>query len=292
MKVVFLDLDGVLNVIPQGHDKHGGIFHPEFVTNLQRLVTETSAKIVISSSWRSAGLEAMKEMWVDRALPCEVIAITGRRDDLDCFSYGRGTEIKEYLEKHPEITNFVILDDDGDMLPEQWTNFVMTSGNDHHPDCIDIGYGLTKICTQKAINILNQGIVERTNDKECVVEIPMKWRMTKDENVYDHYNQWNVWADDALHENHMKFWHHLFTVQLSRTYAHKWVQDYDKDDNEIGTGYNRSEYDHAAIRDIIVKAPEMLQLLRDYKKYTPEEFGEKIDMVIGSLAITHIEPVD
>jgi hypothetical protein len=34
-------------------------------------------------------------------------------------------------------------------------NFVQTSNNINHPDCIDIGYGLTKECTNKAIRILN-----------------------------------------------------------------------------------------------------------------------------------------
>ena len=49
----------------------------------------------------------------------------------------------------------MILDDDIDMLPEQLSNFVQTSDNKSHPDCVDIGYGLTKICSDKAIEILN-----------------------------------------------------------------------------------------------------------------------------------------
>ena len=34
-------------------------------------------------------------------------------------------------------------------------NFVRTSENKEHKDCIDIGYGLTKICSEKAVAILN-----------------------------------------------------------------------------------------------------------------------------------------
>ena len=36
----------------------------------------------------------------------------------------RGEEIKAYLEEHPEIDNWVIIDDDTDILPEQAYRFV------------------------------------------------------------------------------------------------------------------------------------------------------------------------
>ena len=39
----------------------------------------------------------------------------------------RGEEIKTWLEHHPEVENYVIIDDDSDMLPEQLDNFVHTS---------------------------------------------------------------------------------------------------------------------------------------------------------------------
>lgn len=155
MKVIFLDIDGVLNVIPQGQDKYGGIFHQHFVDNLAWIIQETGAKIVVSSSWRHSGLQFILDMWRDRDLPGEVVDITGDRLDLDCFSFQRGVEIQEWLDVHPEVTKYVILDDDGDMLRHQWPNFVQTSFNTEHPDCIDIGYGLTRICSEKVINILN-----------------------------------------------------------------------------------------------------------------------------------------
>jgi len=156
MKVIFLDIDGVLNVIPQGHDNHGAIFHQHFIDNLKYIIDSTNAKIVISSSWRLSGLQAMLAMWEDRSLCGEIIGVTGYRKDLDCFSKQRGTEIQEYVDKHPEIERYVILDDDGDMLPHQWeNNFVMCSENFDHEDKVDYGYGLTKKCAEKAISILN-----------------------------------------------------------------------------------------------------------------------------------------
>jgi hypothetical protein len=159
MKVIFLDIDGVLNVIPQGHDAFGGIFHPNFVKNLGRIIDETEAKIVISSSWRHSGLQKMLDMWEFRNLPGEVIGVT---PDLYRFldfegerTMVRGDEIQAILDQYYQITNYVILDDDDDMLDSQLGHFVCCSNNINHPDCIDIGYGLTNECTNKAIRILN-----------------------------------------------------------------------------------------------------------------------------------------
>jgi hypothetical protein len=163
MKVIFLDFDGVLNVIPQGHDKFGGIFHPEFVNNLARIVNETDAKLVISSSWRHMGLARLRMMWEHRCYPGEIIGITPDlwrrvKDEEYHVSLQRGDEIQVVLNLHTEIENYIILDDDRDMLKSQLGNFVCCSNNINHPDCIDIGYGLTNECANKAIRILNKRI--------------------------------------------------------------------------------------------------------------------------------------
>lgn len=149
MKVIFLDIDGVLNVISQGHDKYGAIFHKHFEDNLRHIINETSANIVISSTWRASGLNEMQAMWKHRDLPGAVIGITPYRNEI------RGCEIRQYINEN-NISKYVIIDDDNDMLKSQRKYFVRTSGNSDHPDCVDIGYGLTKICAEKAINILNK----------------------------------------------------------------------------------------------------------------------------------------
>jgi acyl-coenzyme A synthetase/AMP-(fatty) acid ligase len=137
MKIIFLDIDGVLNVIGQGRDQFGSIFHKHFEDNLRYLIEQTGAKIVISSSWRFSGLDIMKDMWLKRNLPGEVIDITPYcamiHEDESYESYEsveRGYEIQEWLNKHPEVENYVILDDD-DMLDSQLNNFVKTSENSH-----------------------------------------------------------------------------------------------------------------------------------------------------------------
>lgn len=161
MKVIFLDIDGVLNVIPQGFDDYGAIFHHHFIDNLKRIIDETDAVIVISSSWRMDGIDAMKNMWSDRNYPGEVIDITPHCNILineGLFSFfdevARGDEIQYWLDRN-DVENYVILDDDTDMLDSQMHNFVRTSNNTKHSDCVDLGYGLTDICTTKAIKILN-----------------------------------------------------------------------------------------------------------------------------------------
>lgn len=162
MKIIFLDIDGVLNVISQGRDEFGSIFHKHLENNLRKVIEATGAKIVISSTWRMNGLEAMQSMWLKRGLAGEVIDVTP--DCAQLVSYGtmeyydaveRGHEIQDWLDKHPEVTRYVIFDDDNDMLQSQRANFVRTANNKHHSDCVDIGYGLTKECAETAISILN-----------------------------------------------------------------------------------------------------------------------------------------
>lgn len=165
MKLLILDIDGVLNVIPQGFDKFGSLFHPHLVENLKTIIDETNANIVISSSWRLMGLEMMQRMWEERKLPGKVIDITVNGYSLLHTGefkkgFGRGDEIKYWLDHQVgrNIEKYVIIDDDDfDLLKEQKHFLVKTSGNKDHEDCVDFGYGLTKKCAEKAIKILNDG---------------------------------------------------------------------------------------------------------------------------------------
>ncbi|MES2397908.1 MAG: HAD domain-containing protein [Bacteroidota bacterium] len=179
MKIIFLDIDGVLNVIGQGHDEYGQIFHKHFEDNLKRIIDETGAKIVVSSSWRSCGLKVMQEMWEKRGLPGEIIDVTPSlrlqkggsiafyndklerhpTESVQGYSIPRGCEIEYWLRNEAwrigTIDGYVILDDDTDMLMHQKEKFVQCSGNTDDEDCIDAGWGLTKKCTDQAIKILS-----------------------------------------------------------------------------------------------------------------------------------------
>lgn len=162
-KIIFLDIDGVLNVYCEGRDVFGCTFHKHFEDNLRWIIEQTGAKIVISSTWRYSGLNVMKEMWISRGLPGEVIDITPdlikfvEHDEDDFYaSVDRGEEIQKWLDDHNNIESYVIIDDDNDMLKSQKDNFVLTVNNTDHEDCVDIGYGLTRKCAEKAIEILNK----------------------------------------------------------------------------------------------------------------------------------------
>lgn len=164
-KVIFLDIDGVLNtkwwytqMDSNTHkDKYGYAFDPKAVANLKRIIEETGADIVISSSWKCFGLSQMEDMWNERNLPGKIIDITPNSvsdelllnadiDSIEMFHI-RGEEIKEWLSKHGKrISNYVIIDDMDNMLPEQQSYFVQTN-----PEV-----GITKEDSEKAINILNR----------------------------------------------------------------------------------------------------------------------------------------
>ena len=146
-KVIFLDIDGVLNTERQHDhcveaelayiDNFGYAFDPVSVANLKRIVDETGADIVISSSWKFWGLSTMQKIWASRELPGKIIDVTPNNVsdemllsvDLDLMELpaGKGSEIKEWLSTSgSQVTDYAIIDDLPDMLPEQQSHFVQT----------------------------------------------------------------------------------------------------------------------------------------------------------------------
>ena len=164
-KVIFLDIDGVLNTERQ-HDRcveaglayvdnFGYAFDPMSVANLKRIVDETGADIVISSSWKFWGLSTMQKLWASRELPGKIIDVTPNNVsdemllsvDLDLMELpaGKGSEIKEWLSTNgSRVTSYAILDDLPDMLPKQQSHFVQT----------DPRIGITEDDADRVITIL------------------------------------------------------------------------------------------------------------------------------------------
>jgi hypothetical protein len=163
MKVIFLDIDGVLNTevyitsffdfcriqemsrdAAKKEAKHylrdefGQRFDPLAVRFLKRIIEETGAKIVLSSAWRMSGLERNRLMWEMRDLPGELIGST------PILNTQRGEEIHYWLSEN-DVERYCIIDDCSDMLQEQVPFFVQT----------DPMYGLTRSNSESVINILN-----------------------------------------------------------------------------------------------------------------------------------------
>lgn len=163
-KIIFLDIDGVLNVIGMHcgpRDEFGSQFHPHLVENLKMIIEQTGAEIVISSSWRMSGLGEMQRMWEMRDLPGKVIEVTPGVHEVVDAQYERyydkvcrGHEIQMWLDHTPGV-HYVIIDDDNDMLDIQKPYFVRTANNWNHTGHVE-GYGLTLECAQRAVAILNK----------------------------------------------------------------------------------------------------------------------------------------
>jgi len=163
-RIIFLDVDGVLNsdqvcfeirMNDINQNGYGGFFGgtvtpthalvcwgQELVDNLREIVEKTNAQIVISSTWRITHpvkqfIEMFKIYGWDNA---PVI------DKTEHLGTQRGYEISKWLERHSEVKQYVILDDNSDMLKEQKDNFVQT----------DEKVGLSKQDVLKAIAILEK----------------------------------------------------------------------------------------------------------------------------------------
>ena len=181
-KVLFLDIDGVLNSdsffnsdyykkLRQSKGEQGCMHDPRKIALLSEIVKKTHCKVVMSSSWRC--------FYFGKNDKCKMLAKPIKKDfkkygirikehvndaidteyakkyddwfwsertepfEITQF-FERGLEIKNYLKAHPEVKQFAILDDcDGD-LHLHGEHFVQTN-------CL---VGLTKKDVEKVIELL------------------------------------------------------------------------------------------------------------------------------------------
>lgn len=152
MKVIFLDVDGVLNSgegLKQHINKNGfnGILEYSKIEDkplklLQEIIEKTSAKIVMSSSWKNS--KRLYEKSERRLRDCgmEIYDITPSIG----IENRKGYEIKRWLDDN-EVENFVILDDEADMyLYADSKQFIRTTYK----------HGLTEELKNRAIEVLNK----------------------------------------------------------------------------------------------------------------------------------------
>lgn len=143
MKIVFLDMDGVVNCMEffdrtskerEGLTRHDEtdfwkmMIDPEAVKRLNTIADKSGAKFVLSSSWRIAHPLLKVEKYLKLCgFTGDLIDKTPNRSPVP--PHRRGNEIQAWLDSHKEVEKFVILDDDSDM--EHLTKYlVQTSWRD------------------------------------------------------------------------------------------------------------------------------------------------------------------
>ena len=105
MKVIFLDVDGVLNDWDTPALSKYLWYKKSCIEQLQLLVKNTGAKIVVSSTWKYSDELLSKLKNVLEEYGMFVHDVTPDLDD-------KPPEIRAYLKAHPEIEKYVVLDDD------------------------------------------------------------------------------------------------------------------------------------------------------------------------------------
>lgn len=149
LKILFLDIDGVLNSDDFYNNQRENKkeweevtyplteFDPKCIERLNRIVEETNAKIVISSDWRfTEGLE-------------NILFMAGLKKpifDTTPYYFGkRDKEIEIWLNNH-DVIKYVIVDDNDFFTKEQHEHFIKISYLN----------GLTEEKAQEIINYFNK----------------------------------------------------------------------------------------------------------------------------------------
>lgn len=158
MKVLFLDIDGVLNshiwfAMREAPSTYQSMFErskwdldPRAVALVKDFVQRNNLKVVISSTWRRLYNESqLKALFKEHDWNIPIIGVTPTSR-----SGIRGDEIQTWIDnwnqEHPSnpVENYIIFDDDSDFKQDQLPHFVQTQFTS----------GLTRLHVQRAEHIL------------------------------------------------------------------------------------------------------------------------------------------
>lgn len=131
MRVIFLDIDGVLNSSAYRRQKlcqgdYSVTIEPQQLKRLKRLVVKTDAAIVLISSWRKywireGSIDGVGKR-LESAFASEGLSITDKTPVIENGS--RSLEIEQWLKGKGYIEQYVILDDNdflwSKMLRSHW----------------------------------------------------------------------------------------------------------------------------------------------------------------------------
>lgn len=162
MKVIFLDIDGVLCTMEtyyrrkkefMNYKKYiSPIVDTDRLLLLKQIIDKTSAKVVITSSWRTAiisGLSSGIELInLFKEYGIEIYDLTSFDENRN-----RVNEINSYLEQN-EVENYIIIDDEFKSL-ECFAEHLVRIKNDYASLDKD-NNGLLECNVQQAIDLLNK----------------------------------------------------------------------------------------------------------------------------------------
>ena len=115
MNVIFLDVDGVLNCSETREEEPKGLIgiDDNLVSLLAEIVQDTRANIVLTSSWQIGWDKNSSDpsaQYLNQKLKTCRLQIADKTGKWSAHDRGEG--IQNWLSKHPNVTNWVVLDDE------------------------------------------------------------------------------------------------------------------------------------------------------------------------------------
>jgi len=143
--IIFLDFDGVFIL--------NDVVDLKCVKNLNYIIRETNAKIVISSDWRNHHtINDLEKLFLSWGIKGDIIGVTERHGENSfMFLEHNRTEEIEKFRKDNDVSNYVIIDD------LKLYNSIDTINTKYDENFFNtIWYvGLTKSISEKIVNKLN-----------------------------------------------------------------------------------------------------------------------------------------
>ena len=134
MNIMFLDFDGVVNTpmwdsssqeFCMNMPYHGFVNNREAVRWIEAFCRVYNFQIVVSSDWRLNS--SWRECLIFGGMSSDLILDRTIHYSASSELYGRGHEIQTWINEHPAIENFIILDDDiSELLPHQLKHTIHT----------------------------------------------------------------------------------------------------------------------------------------------------------------------
>lgn len=172
MKVIFLDIDGVLNtsetfIQRRNNYKQNGIYNVEIdefrISYLKEIIDRTYAKVVLSSSWRYFFTKENNIVLPEKQKGLDLYNLLKKYDieiyDITTKQYmKREEQINLWLNNHSDVDSFIVIDDCSyDLQSFIGKELIKTSFTKEGEMLINMDdcLGLCEEHINQAINILN-----------------------------------------------------------------------------------------------------------------------------------------